>query len=106
MSEEQDIKELDMNVFRDGGFLQEANRKFFHPLGIALSVIVEDDGGNVTGFGIVWDYRDDPEGLFYGSDIIDQKKVDKIEDLRLSKLEHRKGVDDVVTDDDGIQQPE
>lgn len=31
-----EITYLDMNEFRDGGYLQEANRLFLHPLGLAL----------------------------------------------------------------------
>lgn len=33
-----DIKYIDIAEFRETGFLQEANRQFFHPLGLALSV--------------------------------------------------------------------
>lgn len=37
MSEDSNpVKYMDMDEFRDAGFLQEANRRFFHPLGIAL----------------------------------------------------------------------
>lgn len=32
------IKYLDLREFLDGGFLQEANRQFFHPLGLALEI--------------------------------------------------------------------
>jgi hypothetical protein len=102
MSEEQEINYLDLNEFRNGGFLQEANRKFFHPLGLALSVIVEEDG-TVTGLGPVWDYRDEEEGMFYGPDMINPEKIEKIEELRKSKVEFRKKVEDVTTDDEGVQ---
>ena len=47
------------------GFLQEANRIFFHPLGLALEVVVEEDG--TERLGGVWDYRDDPEGMIFDS---------------------------------------
>lgn len=104
MSEEQRINYLDLNEFRNDGFLQEANRKFFHPLGLAISVIVDDETGEVTGLGPVWDYRDDAEGMFYGPDMINPEKVEKIEELRKSKVEFRKSIEDVVTDDEGVQQ--
>ena len=51
---------MDLNEFRDQGYLQEVNRKFFHPLGLAMFAEF-DDGGNVTALG-VYDGRDDPEG--------------------------------------------
>lgn len=117
-----DVKYLEIAELRRLGFLQEANRQFFHPHGLALEVrsvtsdwtdeeiarspwmqeqvekiagALEDrwigfalDGGlkpegwekmavavcrslwpqgsrHLSG---VWDYRDDPEGIVYGSD--------------------------------------
>jgi hypothetical protein len=35
------IKYIDLDEFMEEGFLQEANRKFFHPLGLALQVTSE-----------------------------------------------------------------
>lgn len=55
------IKRMDIKEFHELGFLQEANRQFFHPLGLALEVRVDDDGN--YSLGGVWDYRDDPEGM-------------------------------------------
>ena len=97
-----DIKRIDLTEFRDEGFLQEVNRKFFHPLGLALEVIMEADG-TVSKIGGVWDYRDDPEGMFFGEDMIKQEKIDKVEALRVSKIETRKAVEDFKTDENGIQ---
>lgn len=56
-----DIKRIDIGEFREAGYLQEVNRLFFHPLGMALEVMADDDG--VRSLGGVWDYRDDPEGM-------------------------------------------
>lgn len=67
------IKRIDIKEFREVGFLQEANRLFFHPLGLALEVVVDDDGAESLGG--VWDYRDDPEGIVYGADTIDAGKA-------------------------------
>jgi len=50
--------------FRDEGYLQEVNRQFLHPLGLALEVQRDEESGEVS-FGRVWDYRDDPEGIQY-----------------------------------------
>ena len=36
------IKHMDIKEFREQGFLQEANRLYFHPLGLALEVRIND----------------------------------------------------------------
>ena len=61
---EQQPKRMDLNEFRDGGFLQEVNRQFFHPLGLALEIFTDEEG-NVAEIGGIWDYRDDEEGLLF-----------------------------------------
>jgi hypothetical protein len=61
MSEE--IKYIDIIEFREKGYLQEVNRRFFHPLGLALEVVVEADG--TERLGRIWDYREDSEGIYY-----------------------------------------
>jgi hypothetical protein len=60
----EDIKRIDIAEFRDEGYLQEANRLFFHPLGLALEVIIDEETGE-TELGGIWDFRDDPEGILY-----------------------------------------
>lgn len=55
------IKRIDIAEFREHGYLQEVNRRFLHPLGLALEVVVQGDG--TERLGGVWDYRDDPEGM-------------------------------------------
>jgi hypothetical protein len=57
------IKRIEIKEFREKGYLQELNRRFLHPLGLALEVIVEDDGSEKLGG--VWDYREDQEGIYY-----------------------------------------
>ena len=64
-----EIKRIDIKEFRKEGFLLEANRQFFHPLGLALEVIVNEEDGTET-LGGVWDYRDDPEGILYDDDLL------------------------------------
>lgn len=59
-----EIKRIDVKEFREIGLLVEANRTFFHPLGLALEVIIDEDG--MEKLGGIWDYRDDPEGILYG----------------------------------------
>ena len=96
------IKRIDIKEFREKGFLYEANRKFFHPLGLALEVIIDDDTGDEQ-LGGIWDYRGDPEGMFYSNDRINEERTKYIEDLRLSKVDARKKAEDVSVDDNGIQ---
>jgi hypothetical protein len=74
---EQNIKYLDIKEFREFGYLQEANRQFFHPLGLALEVNIDDETGEET-LGRVWDYRDDPEGMNYGEGVIDSEKAGNV----------------------------
>lgn len=57
------VKYIDIAEFQRLGFLQEANRQFFHPHGLALEVLYHEDG-SVT-LGGIWDYRDDPEGIIF-----------------------------------------
>lgn len=52
-----------LTELRELGIIQEANRRFFHPLGLAMFASVEDDG-TVSGVGI-YDNRADPEGWRY-----------------------------------------
>ena len=83
----EEIKIMDVKDFLEKGFLQEANRQFFHPLGLALSVDIAGDGNYYLGS--VWDYREDPEGMFFDNDLISEDKIIYIKDLRESKFEDR-----------------
>ena len=62
-------KVLDPRELRDHGYLQEANRRFFHPLGLALRVHVDDATGEGVKVDVV-DFREDLEGgvFEWGSD--------------------------------------
>jgi hypothetical protein len=62
--------------FRDAGYLQEVNRQFLHPLGLALEVVVDADGS--VRFGEVWDRRDDPEGIVFAEADLDPEKASRI----------------------------
>ena len=72
MSDE--IKRMDVKEFRKLGYLQELNRQFLHPLGLALEVVIDEDTGNES-FGGVWDYREDLKGISYGIWKSDLKRV-------------------------------
>lgn len=80
-----EIKTMSVKEFRKYGFLQEVNRCFFHPLGIALETICGENGEEL---GRIWDYRDDPEGMFFGDDP-DPEKAERVARLYRSKLKAR-----------------
>lgn len=70
-----DIRYIDPLVFIDIGFLQEANRRFFHPLGLALEA--DPSAGPDVPSMRVWDYRDDPEGIAFTS-ACDPEKEERV----------------------------
>lgn len=73
--------ELNLTKFRDEGYLQEINRRFLHPLGLALALAIADDTKEPTGVVKVWDGRDDPEGFVFTSWAPgDQERGQRIED--------------------------
>jgi hypothetical protein len=74
-----EVNRIDVREFRERGYLQEVNRLILHPLGLALEVVIEEDGSEHLGG--VWDYRDDDEGiLFAGDGTIEQEKIDRVRD--------------------------
>lgn len=79
------IKRMDITEFRTSGFLQEANRQFFHPLGLALEIVIDDDGNERLGG--VWDYRDDPEGMVF-ADLSDADSLTKSEIVAAEGARH------------------
>lgn len=89
------IKRIDLTEARALGVIQEVNRQFFHPLGLALECIVQDDG-RVSALGGIWDYRDDPEGMaFVDADLATddaRSKAAAIAQLRESKVAARRAL--------------
>lgn len=83
-----EIKRIDIKEFRELGFLQEANRQFFHPLGLALETTVDEETGEKI-LGGVWDFRDDPEGMAFADGVIDSDKVNYVKNLKASKTKTR-----------------
>lgn len=79
------IKHMDIQEFVEQGFLQEANRMFFHPLGLALEVTHDDEGEwYLSG---VWDYREDPEGMMFG-DLTSMESLAKAEHVANERAKH------------------
>lgn len=70
------MKKMEISDFYSEGYLQELNRLFLHPLGLAM-VVEEDEEGNIF-FNGIEDNRDDPEGFLYGEDILDLEVVEEI----------------------------
>ena len=71
-----DIKRIDIKEFREKGYLQELNRRFLHPLGLALEITIDDDDGKEK-LGGIWDYREDEEGIYYDIANSDEKRIEK-----------------------------
>lgn len=73
-----DVKRMPIAEFRALGYLQEINRTFLHPLGLALEVTIDDETGaeHISG---VWDCRDDLEGICFGDGMIDRARALAIE---------------------------
>jgi hypothetical protein len=82
------IKYIDVAEFRRLGFLQEANRQFFHPLGLSLEVTVRPDGSEFLSG--VWDYRNDPEGVVFTEGAIEELAVDRVDRERKRHADHRR----------------
>ena len=60
-------KRMSAKAFRDEGYLQELNRLFLHPLGLALGIrptSVEDALGGAF-IAEIYDAREDPEGVVF-----------------------------------------
>lgn len=83
-----EVKRMDIKEFRAFGYLQEVNRRFFHPLGLALEVIVDDEDGSER-LGGVWDYRDDPEGILFCEGEIDARKIANVAGEEAARFEGR-----------------
>jgi len=82
MSEKMTIKD-----FIDLGLLQEVNRYFFHPRGLALCASFETgipDPGKL----IVLDFLDEPGGVIF--DTVDPEKVKRVQALLSDRKEERK----------------
>lgn len=101
------MKHIPIGEFRELGFLQEANRLFFHPHGLALEVTLCDDcggdgqvagayggetdacptcDGRGTWVSGVWDYRDDPEGVLFGAG---DDRAEKAATVAAERARHR-----------------
>lgn len=53
----------------DKGLLFEINRKVLHPLGLAMEFDVDDN--DKAKFSGIWDFMDDPEGIIYDDEVLE-----------------------------------
>ena len=83
-----DRQRMPIGEFVSEGYLQELNRRFLHPLGLALEVVL-DEHGNPFAFGGVWDHREDPEGVCYAEGVIDNSKASRIARLERMRISDR-----------------
>ena len=72
--------------FRELGYWQELNRLFLHPLGLALEVVINDDG--TESFGEVWDHRDDSVGWFFDESLIDDQFKERAKRIEQEIIKH------------------
>lgn len=70
-------KRMDLTEFRDAGYLLEVNRQFFHRLGLALEMTLEEDGA-ICLSGVL-DSRDDPEGFAFAE--LDEHDAERIQHI-------------------------
>jgi molecular chaperone GrpE len=75
-----EAKKIDIKEFRESGYLQEVNRRFFHPLGLAIEVTKDDLGDFISG---IWDYREETEGIYY--DINNSSDEERKSKFKLNK---------------------
>ena len=70
------MDKLNIAEFREFGYLQEANRAFFHPLGLGLAIAINENGEEELY--CVYDGRQDIEGFVYGEDTLDPDKAERV----------------------------
>jgi hypothetical protein len=79
------MKMLDWKTLREDGYLQEVNRGFFHPLGLALAITVDGETGVLS----IWDARDDAEGIHFAEGVDLTKKAHRLKQIADTRREAR-----------------
>lgn len=81
------MKFMPIKEFREEGYLQEVNRKFFHPLGLALVTKLEDGIETIEG---IHDARDNKTGLVFAKFSIEDKiKAKNVNSKYMQKMKAR-----------------
>lgn len=89
---EHNIKYMPIQEFWELGFIQELNRRFMHPRGLAFEVIIHfNTDGTAKGarLGGIWDYRADPEGIAFEDTTLSVEKFESVERLLADKEQYR-----------------
>lgn len=76
-----EIKRMEIKEFRELGLLQEVNRLFLHPMGLALETITNSNSEGSERFCRIRDNRNNPEGMMFADNIIDLEKVKRVKAL-------------------------
>jgi hypothetical protein len=90
-----EVKTMEVEEFMSIGLLQELNRQFLHPRGLAIEVRVEEgrNGEEFYSFGRIWDYRSDPVGIVFGDEVVNSpgfmEKFERVKQMFLDKQDVR-----------------
>lgn len=79
------VHRLDITEAVDLGVIQELNRQFLHPLGLAFTVYAEVEGTLLWGFV----QADDPEGFVFEKGVIEEEKIMQIAEMRAERAQRR-----------------
>ena len=71
-------KIINPEEFWCSGYLQESNRRFFHPLGLALTIQVDGHSGEIK-LGSILDGRHDPRGISFAPGMAVVPRMEKID---------------------------
>lgn len=86
---EDKIKLINIKEFREKGYLQELNRLFLHPIGLAMAIGINEHGEEF--FNGIWDYRKDAEGIYYDLKNSNEERISKfLKNEKFIKLEIEK----------------
>lgn len=91
-------KILSAKEFRDLGLLQELNRLFLHPRGLAMAVTL--DGDDVS-LGPIYDWRADPEGGAFVRGELDPGKAAFVDRLFSERIRARLALPEIAAN--GVQ---
>jgi hypothetical protein len=80
-------KHMSIAEFIDEGYLHEVNRRFLHPLGLALEVTVDDDGS--TRLSGIQDSREHLDGMIFAEDTLSVEKAQKVEVQEMTRRPFR-----------------
>jgi hypothetical protein len=80
---------MPISEFRAIGLLQEINRQFLHPMGLALEVVINSETGEEE-LGGIWCCWDDAEGILFDEFTNDMKnKAQRVQVIRANKESRR-----------------